>query len=389
MSIPHSRYRTPDKNRMRIDPAAAVAGALPFPSRREGNGKWRTRGLCHGSGEKPDSASLIFHDPEHEGGQLAVHCYKCQPRTAAERDRIRHALQNATGLTLCRCDACWQAWRQGAQTAPGSRYPRNPTLSNQSNTNRRAESRSKPKSGQSRDGDTTAYAAQLWAAARVSTGAMQADHPVAKWLADRALWPPGVQMPDGVRWLPRTYDRFPHGRPGSAAAGALVMAMRQPSDPLGPVHKVQLVTITANGGKTQHWQDGDKRTFGRAPAYGLLTHWQLTATHGYDLHVCEGLADGLALLAGLPYRERAAALGKTSWEYARAGYIMVAVCAGTGYGRINPDLFDKVTLWPDADQAGITAARKAAQWWADLGRRVEIKLLPDGYDPAQYAKERK
>ena len=36
MSIPHSRHQTPDKNRMRIDPAAAVAGALPFPSRREG-----------------------------------------------------------------------------------------------------------------------------------------------------------------------------------------------------------------------------------------------------------------------------------------------------------------------------------------------------------------
>ena len=95
---------------MQIDPAAAVAGALPFPSRREGAGKWRTRGLCHGSGEKPDSASLIFHDPEDEGGPLAVWCYKCQPRTAAERDRIRHALQAATGLTLCRCDDCWQAW---------------------------------------------------------------------------------------------------------------------------------------------------------------------------------------------------------------------------------------------------------------------------------------
>lgn len=387
MSIPHRRHQTPDKNRMRIDPAAAVAGALPFPSRREGAGKWRTRGLCHGSAEKPDSASLIFHDPEHEGGQLVVHCYKCQPRTAAERDRIRHALQNATGLTLCRCDACWQAWRQGAQTAHG---PSNRAVPAGVGADKDAESRSKPKSARNRGGDTADWAARLWTAARVSTGAMQADHPVAQWLADRALWPPGVQLPDGVRWLPRSANCFPHGRDGSTAAGALVLAMRPQDDPLGPVRKVQLVAIGKDGGKAQHWPDGDKRTFGRAPAaYGLLTHWQLTATHGYNLHVCEGLADGLALLAGLPYRERAAALGKTGWEYARAGYIMVAVCAGTGYGRIDPDLFDKVTLWPDADQAGITAARKAAQWWADLGRRVEIKRLPDGYDPAQYGQERR
>ena len=336
--------------------------------------------ICHG-GDSPHKLGLAYNV------QLRLwtgHCLTGGCSQAA----ILHGLQEATRLAVCRCDLCFHAWRESAQTAPGGRFPPNP---DRSQPNRGAESRSKRKSGQNRNGDTADYAARLWAAARVSTGAMQADHPVAQWLADRALWPPGVQLPDGVRWLPRTARCFPRGRPDSPAAGALVLAMRQQDDPLGPIRKVQLVTIGADGGKAQHWPDGDKRTWGQAPgAYGLLTHWQLTATHSYDLHVCEGLADGLALLAGLPYRERAAALDRTGWEYARAGYVMAAVCAGTGgYGGINPDLFGTVTLWPDADRAGIAAARKAAQWWADLGRRVEIKHLPDGYDPAQYAKERR
>lgn len=335
--------------------------------------------ICHG-GDSDHKLGLAY-DPDRR--HWRGHCLTGGCTQAA----ILHGLQEATGLAVCRCDSCFQAWREGAQTAPGGRYPRNPA---QSNGNRGAERPVTRKSGPNRGGDTADYAARLWQAARVSTGAMQADHPVAHWLADRALWPPGVQLPDAVRWLPRKADCFPHGRDGSTAAGALVLAMRRPDDPLGPVRKVQLVAIAADGGKAQHWPDGDKRTFGRAtaPAYGLLTHWQLTATHNYDLHVVEGLADGLAVLAGLPYRERAEALGKTGWEYARAGYVMVAVCAGTGgYKGIDPGLFDKVTLWPDADRAGIAAARKMAQWWANLGRRIEIKLLPDGYDPAQYAKE--
>lgn len=333
--------------------------------------------ICHG-GDSADKLGLAY---DLKRRLWTGHCLTGGCTQAA----ILHGVQEATGLAVCRCEQCFQAWRESAQTGAYPRFTPNIT---RSQPNKAPESRSKRKSGQNRGGDTAAYAARLWEAARVSTGAMQADHPVARWLADRALWPPGVQLPDGVRWLPRTAHCFPRGRPDSTAAGALVLAMRLQDDPLGPVRKVQLVAVGADGGKAQHWTDGDKRTYGQTPAYGLLTHWQLTGTQGYDLHVCEGLADGLAILSGLPYRERAAALGKTGWEYARAGYVMAAVCAGTGYGGINPDLFDKVTLWPDADRAGIEAARKTAQWWADLGRRVEIKLLPDGYDPAQYAGRR-
>ena len=115
-------------NRIPLAAAAEVAARLPG-TRREGDG-YRTRGYCHGSGDKPSSASLIFSDPPRPGEQsLHVHCFKCKPQTPAERDAIRHALQKATGLQLCRCRACWEARRagrppDGATTRPAA--PRRP-----------------------------------------------------------------------------------------------------------------------------------------------------------------------------------------------------------------------------------------------------------------------
>ena len=100
--------------RITIATAEEVAARLPFPSRREGPGRYRTRGVCHGSADKPDSASLIFNDPARPGEQsLHVHCFKCSPSTPAERDAIRHELQKATGLQLCKCPDCFAAARSG------------------------------------------------------------------------------------------------------------------------------------------------------------------------------------------------------------------------------------------------------------------------------------
>lgn len=61
---------------------------------------------------------------------------------------------------------------------------------------------------------------------------------------------------------------------------------------------------------------------------------------------------------------------------------IVAVCAGTGYGRVEPAWFSSVTLWPDSDQAGLAAAKKTAQQWADQGYTITIKRLPEDHDPA-------
>ena len=94
---------------MRTATAQQLAAALQadgHPVSRSG-GWHRTRGLCHG-GDAPDT--LTFRDGERPGeSSLLVHCYKC----GASSTVIRHALQAATGLPLCRCRACWQAWRAG------------------------------------------------------------------------------------------------------------------------------------------------------------------------------------------------------------------------------------------------------------------------------------
>ena len=123
-------------------------------------------------------------------------------------------------------------------------------------------------------------------------------------------------------------------------------------------------TTRRRGRKACHWPDNaDKRTYGAGPFYGLLWRGRLRIA-ACDLHICEGLADGLRIL-----------------RYA-TGPALVAVCAGTSYARIQPGYFNATTLWPDADEAGARAASKAAQRWADQGHSVTIKWLPAGRDPA-------
>ena len=244
-----------------------------------------------------------------------------------------------------------QADSDGLKTPTGTPSPK------------RGESGPLRRSGSLQRKDRSAYAAALWDAAQPSAGPAP-RHPAARWLAERSLWPPGEPLPEAVRWLPRSHRRFPRGQPDSSAAGALVMAMRPLDDPAAPPRKVQLVAIDTAGAKARHWpDDADKRTFGAGPFFGLLWRGDLR-TAGGALHLCEGLADGLRIL-----------------RYA-AEPALVAVCAGTGYARIDPGRFDPITLWPDADEPGARAATRAAQRWADRGCTVTVKRLAAGDDPA-------
>lgn len=353
-------------NRIPIATAADVAARLPHPHSISGGWYRTSTAICHGGDSKD---ALSFRDGERPGdAPLRVYCHS----HSCDATAIRHALQQATGLWLCRCDACFTAFRAGqpppganvvplhdartAQNGPGGsrRY------SDTQNTQNGAQSRSEPGQGK----DTNAYAAELWAAAQPSTVGPAANHPAAQWLLERGLWPAAQPLPESVRWLARSYPNFPRGQPGSTAAGALVMAMRPLDNPNASPRKVQLVAIDQTGRKARHWPDKkDKRTYGTGPAYGLLWHGKLRVA-AYELHVCEGLADGLRIL-----------------RYA-AEPALVAVCAGTGYGRIQPGHFNAITLWPDADEAGARSASAAGQRWADLGYSVTVKKLPAGHDPA-------
>ena len=349
-------------NRIPLAAAAEVAARLPG-TRWEGAG-YRTRGYCHGSGDKPTSASLVFSDPPKPGEQsLRVHCFKCNPGTPAERDAIRHALQKATGLQLCSCRACWEARRAGRPPDGATTRPEDPGQPAPATTQPAPRRRAKS--------DTAAYAAELWAAAQPSTSGPAEQHPVGRWLAARTppiRWPAGRPLPETVRWLARRHRIFPRRQPDSPAVGALVMALRPLSNPVGPTRKVHLVAIDAEGSKAHHWQAdkrGDKHTYGQdAAAYGLLWKQRPTGKHACDLHVVEGLADGLALLTALPEDQ------------------IVAVCAGLRYSEIDPGWFASVTLWPDGDEKALETARRQAQQWANRGYTVPIKLLPKGEDPA-------
>ena len=361
-------------NRIPIATAAEAAARLPYPHTVSGGWCRTSTALCHG-GDSRDA--LAFQDGERPGEsplRVRCHSHNCDPIA------IRHALQAATGLWLCRCDACFATFRagqpppgtdvmplqgalQGAPQATGGPRRREGAVSH--SRPRKAENGAQGRSGTVQRKDTGTYAAELWDAAQPSSAAgPDPRHPAARWLAQRGLWPPGEPLPEAVRWLPRSWRRFPRGQPDSPAAGALVMAMRPLDNPAAPPRKVQLVAIDNNGARAGHWpHGGDKRTYGAGPFYGLLRRDHQPAA-ACALHLCEGLADGLRIL-----------------RYA-TGPALVAVCAGTAYARVDPDGFDSITLWPDADEAGVNAALTAGRRWADLGYHVSVKRLAASHDPA-------
>ena len=93
--------------------------------------------------------------------------------------------------------------------------------------------------------------------------------------------------------------------------------------------------------------------------------------------MCEGLADGLAILSGLPFLEERSL---ATFDYARAGALVVAVAVGKSYTGIDPVLFDSVTVWPDADDPdALPKAREQGQTWANLGCRQTIEPGPAGW----------
>ena len=358
---------------MRTAAAAELAEVLPGRTTRAG-GWYRTRPLCHDGGS--DNA-LAFRDGARPGeSSLLVRCFSrdCSPNV------IRHALQAVSGLALCRCEECWRSWRSNVGdpvSAFGER--RTPAVPLAVNG---------PAAGGS-SGGRQSYADRLWAAARVSKDGPAPDHPVGRWLRRRGVWPANEPLPAAVRWLSKT--QLPSGqtvRSDSRAAGALVLGMRRVDDPGDQVRKVQLVAIDADGRKAVHWIDGDKRSYGAdVQSVGILSHWGAEVV-GADVHVCEGLADGLAILAGLPYEEMTGS-AEAAWRYSRAGFVAVLVGAGKGLRGVDPGFFSSLCLWPDGDDpTALPAARERAQIWRDQGHAVSLERLPDGCDPADLARRR-
>ena len=186
--------------RISIATAAEVVARLPFPHTTSGGWYRTSTAICHGGDNKN---ALAFQDGRRPGDSpLRVHCHShnCDPTA------VRHALQQATGLWLCRCDACFTAFPAGQpppgnETAPpqdaqqASGNLRRPQRANRPPSHKIAENgaqrRSAPRQGQ----DTNAYAAALWAAAQPSASGPAPQHPAARWLAEHSLWPPAEPLP--------------------------------------------------------------------------------------------------------------------------------------------------------------------------------------------------
>ena len=119
------------------------------------------------------------------------------------------------------------------------------------------------------------------------------EHPAWRWAALRSLWRPELPFPPDVRWLPAAEHR-----PGPCmGAGSLVAALR----PFGgsELLAVQTVTVAADGTPVLDRPGGiSKRTLG-ALSGSVLLLGEL-GSEPDTIHVCEGVADALALAARHP-----------------------------------------------------------------------------------------
>ena len=185
---------------------------------------------------------------------------------------------------------------------------------------------------------------------------------------DRHVWLPGVRLPPPVRWLPANRAGALRPRLPDGAVGCLVYRFAGP----GKVETgaVQVEAVDADGRRLRF------ETAGKRPsvAGSTMATGQRVFMAGGDpvrgVHMIEGPLDALALvtlatLGTVPNLAGAAVLGAAGI----AGFTLRA-CHGPG----------PVTIWPDGDRPGRTAARTLRAALRRTGRPVRIVLVPAGMD---------
>ena len=184
------------------------------------------------------------------------------------------------------------------------------------------------------------------------------DHPARRWLAARHLWRPETPLPPSVRWMPSE---------GGPSTGAVVAAFKAPS--AGRVTGVHMAHLDGDGqpAKDRTGPDGlHKRSHGIMA--GAVCALGLVEGAAGAVHVCEGLADGLAVAA------------RELWP--------AVVMGGTANYR-NRDLarwlagLGPVQVWADLDHdgQGEAASRILANLVVALGGHASIERVGVGEDP--------
>ena len=145
---------------------------------------------------------------------------------------------------------------------------------------------------------TGQFATQLWD--RAGEIPRDESHPARRWMRHRHLWRPRLDLPPAIRWLPAAK----YHRSGSTMAVSIVAAFKV----LGPapLSSVELIHVDGDGAKTldaerQESASQSKRSFGPRVIGERRAVCVLGILAGAtDVHVAEGLADGLAVAARMP-----------------------------------------------------------------------------------------
>ena len=345
-------------NRIQIATAAEVAARLK--AKQEGK-RYRTRGYCHGSGDKPTSASLVFNDPPRPGEQsLHVTCFKCE----AERDAIRHALQKATGLQLCLCPDCRTAHRTGS-----------PSPNPQNMVGNRRHSRSEPQ--------------PPWAAAPPSPspshtqqwGAHQLPQDDDTGIHSHTTACPQCQQPDTlIAWTLADHP-FPY------VGLALKCQCAQSYDHLhkhvakqiaakGRQWRQEALYILADGHRRARVRiDPDKNIFWGGEKRNIKARQPLCWNHPR-----RGQPPDCSQILLVEGEKAAAAAVSAGIDNTHAVY-SVGDAAGFSITNFTDFAGRTITLWNDADSAGIKGAANAARRLAPLTSR--LLLIPTDDLPAK------
>jgi DNA primase len=180
-----------------------------------------------------------------------------------------------------------------------------------------------------RDRSTKAeYALRIWRDALSIEGT-----PAELYLANRGLALSELPAQENLRFARLSLD-------GSAELyPALVAAVRTPG---GEIRGIQRTYLTEDGKKLR--DDGAKRSLGEISGNAIWLHLQPPLACGMPkhIHICEGLEDGLSMLAMTPPDEER--------------YVWVCAGAGMMKNMVFPDGCKTVTIGIDNDKAGRASA---------------------------------
>ena len=360
--------RQPPAQRRYTGPTARdIADRLPG-SRPQGQG-FRLRGLCHGHGDFPDSASLQINDSTAPEGGLAVKCW-----AGCDRRTVITALEQAAGLRI------WDAWEDPRldiipRMAPSGA---DPPLSTPKGT----VAPLAPNPGQNGPSgaavNMSSIARRTWERDSHPIP-MDPRHPARRWLAHRHLWRPGFPLPSSLRWL--SAESHYQGRGKHTGVGSLVALTATPEawsaawPALPEPQAVQLIAVDAQGAPAldrpaEHGGLG-KRSLGSTT--GLITVFGCPDLGEAlePVRVAEGVADALALASRYP-GPAVATLGTSTMISDELPRWLAAAAAGT-------------VVHVDADTGGEDSARQLRRRIQAMGGTVRAVLPAEGKDAAEAA----